>query len=160
MSGTALDPATVIATTVSPTAILNSNTQLSSAMSIYSTVDTTPSGFVTQPMGPFNDLAQIPVPSGPHGFAPDLVYGAASTSDESTIYSDDSCYSPNTDYSRAHIASQPYLPGHEMQHDNTVMEDITVTEVAEEKLLLQLDRIIDELLWKWTTVLKRPVAPY
>ena len=116
MSGTALDPATVIATTVSPTAILDSNTQPSSAMSIYSIVDTTPSGFVTQPMGPFNDLAQIPVPSGPHGFAPDLVYGAASTSDESTIYSDDSCYSPNTDYSRAHIASQPYLPAHDRQH--------------------------------------------
>jgi len=112
------DPAhNIIATTVpplSPNTMLESATQSSSAMSIYSIVDhNTPPGFVTQPMGTLNDLSQLAVPSGPHGFAPDLIYGA--TSDESLFYSSDSCYSPNSEYSQARIAGQSYLPRHDRQ---------------------------------------------
>jgi len=105
------DPAhNIIATTVpplSPNTMLESATQSSSTMSIYSIVNhNTPPDFITQPMGTLNDLSQLAVPSGPHSFAPDLVYGA--TSDASPFYSSDSCYSPNSEYSRARIAGQSH----------------------------------------------------
>lgn len=106
---------TIMTTTVSPlspNSMLETATQPSSAMSIYSIVDQNRSaGFVNQPMG---TLSQLPVPTGPHGFTPDLVYGAT-TSDDSLFYSSDSCYSPNPDYPHAGIARQPYLPRHDRQ---------------------------------------------
>ena len=109
---------TVISTAVPPLShntMLGSATQPSSTMSIYSIVDhNTPPGFVTQSMGTLNDLSQLAVPAGPHGFAPDLVYGP--TSDDSPFYSSDSCYSPNPEYSRTRITGQSYLPGHDRQH--------------------------------------------
>ncbi len=103
---------TIVATTVPPLSpnMLEPATQQSSAMSIYSIVDhNTPRGFVHPPMDTFNDHAPI----GPYGFPPELVYGA--NSDESAIYSSDSCYSPNPEYSHAQIARQSYLPRQDRQ---------------------------------------------
>lgn len=108
---------TVIATTLPPLSpsMLESATQPSSTMSIYSIVDhNTPPGFITQPMGTLNDLSQPAVPAGPHGFPPEPVYGP--TSDESPFYLFDSCHSPNPEYSHARIAGQSYLPRHNSQH--------------------------------------------
>ncbi len=113
---------TAITTTVPPipqTAMLDPVTQVSSTMSIYSIVDpTTTHGFVSQSMDTFNDPSQLAVPAAPRGFPPDLVYGA-STSDDSPFYSSDSCYSPNSEYSRAHIVSQSYHPMHQRQRSSS-----------------------------------------
>lgn len=100
---------------LSPNPMLETATQSSNTMSIHSIVDhNTSHSFINQPMGTLNDLAQLPVPTGPHGFAPELVYGAT-TSDESPFYSSDSCYSPNPEYPHARIAGQSYLPRHDRQ---------------------------------------------
>lgn len=102
------DPAhTIIATTVpplSPNTMLESAPQPSRPMSIGSIVDHNTLG----------DLSRLSVPIGPHGFAPELVYGAPS--DDSPFYSSDSCYSPNPEYSHTRIASQSYLPRQDRQH--------------------------------------------
>jgi len=108
---------TIVATTVPPLSpnMLEPATQQSSAMSIYSIVDhNTPRGFVHPPMDTFNDHAPI----GPYGFPPELVYGA--NSDESAIYSSDSCYSPNPEYSHARIAGQSYQLRHNSQHSQSL----------------------------------------
>ncbi len=91
-------------------------------MSIQSIVDqNSQSNFVSQQMGHSYDYSQSPVPVTPRYYAPELVYGN-STSDESPLYSSDSCYSPNpAEYPRPHIAGQSYLPSHEQQHSPSLM---------------------------------------
>jgi len=100
--------------------VLEPATQQSSAMSIYSSVDhNTPPGFINQPMNTFNDLSQLTASIRPPGFAPELDYWAPS--DESLIYSSNSCYSPNPEYSHTQIAGQSYL----LRHDSQPSQSLT-----------------------------------
>lgn len=104
---------------MSQTAMLEAVTQSSSAMSISSVVTpSTPQGYVPHSGGAFDHVAYPVVPTGPHGF-PELLYNAPS-SDDSLFSSSDSCYSPNSEYPRAHIAGQPYLPMHQRQRSSSI----------------------------------------
>ncbi|MCJ1438141.1 hypothetical protein MMC27_007528 [Xylographa pallens] len=52
---------------------------------------------------------QMPIAMAPRSYPPDLVFGL-SVSDDSPLYSSDSCYSPSSEAAQTQVNTQPYLP--------------------------------------------------
>ncbi|MCJ1287084.1 hypothetical protein MMC26_006432 [Xylographa opegraphella] len=57
----------------------------------------------------WNRPYQLPTALAPRSYAPDLVLGL-SLSDDSPLYSSDSCYSPGSEAAPSQVNAQPYLP--------------------------------------------------
>ncbi|MCJ1382118.1 hypothetical protein MMC17_005230 [Xylographa soralifera] len=57
----------------------------------------------------WNQPYPMPIAMAPRSYPPELVFGL-SVSDDSPLYSSDSCYSPSSEVAQTQVNTQPYLP--------------------------------------------------